>query len=80
MFDPELYRDKDEVNEWKRRDPIEAFSRKLEADSIVSIEDLAVIEDEVLAEIESAVAFAEAGTLEPLCDLTRFVHSEVVAR
>jgi pyruvate dehydrogenase E1 component alpha subunit len=80
MFDPELYRDKDEVNEWKRRDPIEAFSRKLEADSVVSIEDLAAIEDEVFAEIESAVAFAEAGTLEPLCDLTRFVHSEVVAR
>jgi TPP-dependent pyruvate/acetoin dehydrogenase alpha subunit len=80
MFDPELYRDKDEVSEWKRRDPIESFRRKLEADSIVSVEDMAAIEDEVLAEIESAVAFAEAGTLEPLRDLTRFVHSEAVAR
>ena len=80
MFDPELYRDKDEVEEWKRRDPIDAFRKKLEADATVSGDDLAAVEDEVLAEIDSAVAFAEAGTLEPLGDLTRFVYSEEVAR
>jgi TPP-dependent pyruvate/acetoin dehydrogenase alpha subunit len=38
----------------------------------------AAIEDDVAAEIERAVAFAEAGTWEPVEDLTRFVHSEEV--
>ena len=80
MFDPELYRDKEEFREWKHRDPIELFRTKLEADATVTDEDMAAIEDEVLAEIESAVAFADAGTLEPLRDLTRFVYSEEVAR
>jgi len=80
MFDPELYRDKDEVMEWKHRDPIEMFRKKLETDATVTGQDMAAIEDEVLAEIESAVAFADAGTLEPLSDLTRFVYSEEVQR
>jgi len=80
MFDPELYRDKEEVNEWKHRDPIEMFFTKLEADATLNTQDLNAIEDEVAAEIDTAVAFAEAGTLEPLGDLTRFVHSEEVAR
>jgi pyruvate dehydrogenase E1 component alpha subunit len=31
---------------------------------------------EVTAEIDRAVAFAEAAALEPVEDLTRFVHSE----
>jgi TPP-dependent pyruvate/acetoin dehydrogenase alpha subunit len=39
-------------------------------------EDVEEIEREVAAEIEEAVAFAEAGTWEPLADLTRFVYSE----
>ena len=35
-------------------------------------------DDAVAAEVDDAVAFAEAGTLEPVADLTRFVTSEVV--
>ncbi|MCL1587715.1 MAG: pyruvate dehydrogenase (acetyl-transferring) E1 component subunit alpha [Actinomycetia bacterium] len=80
MFDPELYRDKDEVNKWKLRDPIETFRTMLEADAIVTSDEFAAIEAEVAVEIDAAVAFAEAGTLEPIHDLTRFVHSEEVAR
>jgi pyruvate dehydrogenase E1 component alpha subunit len=80
MFDPELYRDKDEVNQWKQRDPIETFRTRLESDATVDSEDFAAIEDEVSIEIDAAVAFAEAGTLEPIHDLTRFVYSEEVAR
>ena len=40
---------------------------------------LAEMEEAVAAEIDEAVAFAEAGTLEPVEDLTRFVQSESVA-
>ena len=32
MFDPELYRDKAEVEEWKKRGPIHTFSARLKAE------------------------------------------------
>ena len=32
MYDPELYRSKEEVEEWKRRDPIPALAARLSAD------------------------------------------------
>jgi pyruvate dehydrogenase E1 component alpha subunit len=76
MFDPELYRPKEEVEVWKKRDPIEAFARLLTERGLLEDPDRREIEDEVAAEIADAVAFAEAGTLEPVSDLTRFVYSE----
>ncbi len=74
MYDPELYRDKAEVEEWKKRDPIPALVRRIEEDGTKV--DLAEIERHVASEIDEAVAFAEAGTWEPVKDLTRFVYSE----
>jgi pyruvate dehydrogenase E1 component alpha subunit len=76
MFDPELYRDKAEVEEWKKRDPIPALQAVLEAESLMGAAQLETIESEVAAEIDAAVRFAESGTLEPVEDLTRFVYSE----
>jgi pyruvate dehydrogenase E1 component alpha subunit len=76
MFDPELYRMKEEVEEWKKRDPIEGFARLLSERGLLDDSDRRAIEAEVAREIADAVEFAEAGTLEPLEDLTRFVHSE----
>lgn len=76
MFDAELYREKTEVQDWKQRDPIEQFSRKLRAEGLLSDNDLAQIEERIEIEINQAVAFAEAGTWEPIEDLERFVYSE----
>ncbi|HEX6135534.1 MAG TPA: pyruvate dehydrogenase (acetyl-transferring) E1 component subunit alpha [Longimicrobiales bacterium] len=76
MFDAELYREKSEVEEWKRRDPIPAFASRLEAAGLLSAADRETVGAEVEAEIEAAVAFAEAGTIEPVEELTRFVYSE----
>ena len=39
--------------------------------------DLVAIDNDVMGEVQDAVAFAEAGTLESVEDLTRYVHSEV---
>lgn len=77
MFDPELYRSKEEVENWKHRDPIERFRNRLTADGVLSAEVWSRLESEVAAEVEEAVAFAEAGTWEPVEDLSRFVYSEV---
>jgi pyruvate dehydrogenase E1 component alpha subunit len=76
MFDPELYRSKAEVEEWKKRDPITLFAARLRAAGMLDDEDLAALEANVLKEVERAVAFSEAGALEPLEELTRFVYSE----
>jgi pyruvate dehydrogenase E1 component alpha subunit len=76
MFDPELYRTKAEVEEWKKRDPIHLLIAQMRRDSIIADGDIDAIEKEVAAEIEDAVGFADAGTLEPVEDLTRFVYSE----
>jgi pyruvate dehydrogenase E1 component alpha subunit len=77
MFDPELYRAKDEVDEWKARDPIDLLRERLVADELLTDETWRDMEDRVRAEIDKAVAFAEAGSWEPVEDLTRFVYSEV---
>jgi pyruvate dehydrogenase E1 component alpha subunit len=76
MFDPQLYRDKQEVEEWKKRDPVSTFEARLREQGLLNDEDLKRIEDDVAAEIAKAIEFAEAGTWEPVEDLTRFVYSE----
>lgn len=74
MYDPELYRAKDEVDLWKTRDPIDALARRLADAGRVTAEERERMEAEVEAEVDGAVAFAEAGTLEPVEDLARFVY------
>jgi len=76
MFDPELYRDKREVEEWKKRDPIPNFAALLQQHALVADGGLSKMETEIAGEIADAIAFAEAGTWEPIEDLTRFVYSE----
>lgn len=76
MFDPELYREKAEVEAWKKRDPIDAYVRRLQEADLLSDRDLEAMRADASAEVEEAVAYAEAGTLEPVSDLTRFVYSE----
>jgi pyruvate dehydrogenase E1 component alpha subunit len=75
-FDTELYRSKEEVEAWRKHDPLLIFPQYLQEQGLLGQEDLDEIEREVAAEIEAAVAFAEAGSWEPVEDLTRFVYSE----
>ena len=76
MFDAELYREKAEVEEWKKRDPIPKFREYLLKENLMIEEQLQEIEEKVNSEIQKAVDFAEAGTWEPIEELTRFVYTE----
>jgi pyruvate dehydrogenase E1 component alpha subunit len=76
MFDPELYRDRAEVEAWKQRDPIPRLAAWLRAEGALDDSSLAAIESEIAREVGDAVAFAEAGSFEPVTDLLRFVVSE----
>jgi pyruvate dehydrogenase E1 component alpha subunit len=58
MSDPGLYRTKDEVEEWKRRDPLNRSRARL-TELGMKEDELTSLEDDVKAEIEDAVKFAE---------------------
>jgi pyruvate dehydrogenase E1 component alpha subunit len=79
MYDPELYRDKAEVEQWKQRDPISTFLAQMVHDGVLTDEVLDTCDAQIAVELDAAVAFAEAGTLEPIEDLTRFVLAEAPA-
>ena len=79
LFDAELYREKAEVEEWKRKGPLVTFRKKLEAMNLWPEINEDDIENEITKIIDEAVEFAENGTLEPVADLERFVYSEEAA-
>ncbi|HXZ47984.1 MAG TPA: pyruvate dehydrogenase (acetyl-transferring) E1 component subunit alpha [Usitatibacter sp.] len=71
MFDPDLYRDKGEVEAWKTRGPLHTFTARLKAEGKLTEEEFLALDREADAEVERAAAFAEAGTPEPTEDLAR---------
>lgn len=73
MYDPELYRSKEEVARWRERDPIELFTARLRDAGVIDDDMLDDVEIDVSATLDAAVAFAAAGTLEPVEQLTRHV-------
>jgi pyruvate dehydrogenase E1 component alpha subunit len=78
MFDAQLYRSKEEVEAWRKKGPIVRFQSWLKTNALIRDEEIAMIEAEADAEIGAAVAFAEAGTLEPIAELERFVTMDAV--
>ncbi len=76
MFDPELYRSKAEVEDWKKRCPIVSLTQQLKEKGLLIDTQIDEIEARVVSEIRDAVAFAEAGTWESVTELTRFVYSD----
>lgn len=75
MYDAELYRTKDEVAQWKQRDPVTGFERQLRARGVWHDADLDKMETAITNEIEEAVAFAEASPWEPVEELTKDVYT-----
>jgi pyruvate dehydrogenase E1 component alpha subunit len=75
MFDPELYRDKAEVERWKTRGPIHTFTARLKAQGDLAEERFLALDAQVAAEVEAAVAFAEASDWEPVEDLGKDVYA-----
>ena len=76
MYDPELYRERSEVEEWKLRDPLRILGDRLRDHGDLDDDMVAAFEAEIAAELDEAVAFAEQGSWEPVEELTRFVYSE----
>ena len=76
MYDPDLYRSKEEIESWRQHDPIPALIGQLQTEGLLDEGSLEEIEQAIASEIEEAIQFAESGSLEPVEDLTRFVYWE----
>jgi pyruvate dehydrogenase E1 component alpha subunit len=55
MADPEEYRDKEQVEEWRKKDPIPAYAERLE----LSEDEVTKLDEAAIGRIDEAVAFAE---------------------
>jgi len=78
MFDAQSYRTREEVAAWRDKGPIVRLTRWMSETGLLHEGEYAAIEKRTKAEIEAAVAFAEAGTLEDPADLLTFVTMESV--
>jgi pyruvate dehydrogenase E1 component alpha subunit len=75
MYDPELYRSKEEVEQWKQRCPITTFESHLRKTVGLTENEVAEMEKDLASEIANSVAFAEAGPWEPVEDLCKDVYT-----
>jgi pyruvate dehydrogenase E1 component alpha subunit len=59
MADPEEYRTKDEVEEWRRRDPIASFSKRLVEEGMFTDDDMKEFDAEAMSQVDESVQFAD---------------------
>jgi len=78
MFDAQLYRSKQEIERWREKGPIRRFRAWLAANALLHDDEIADLEAEIAAEVDAAVAFAEAGTPESVADIEKFVTMDRV--
>lgn len=79
MYDPDLYRPKEEIAAWRERDPLRTYPLRLRERGLLDETAERALEDGVAREVAEAIAFAEAGTPEPIAELERFVYAEEAA-
>ena len=69
MYDPDRYRPKDEIEEWKRHDPVTGLADGMRAAGLLDTAALEALDREVMEEIDRAVRTAEQAPEEPAEDL-----------
>jgi pyruvate dehydrogenase E1 component subunit alpha len=79
MYDPDLYRSKEEIERWRQHDPIPQLIERLQGSGVASDDDVEALERAIAEEIDAAIEFAEAGTFEPVEELERHVYWEGAA-
>jgi hypothetical protein len=59
MADPEEYRTKEQVAEWRKRDPLTTFAKRLVDEQLLSEDDVEELDGQAIAVVDDAVAFAD---------------------
>ena len=65
MADPEEYRTKDQVAEWRQRDPIDSFANRLVEAGAIAEGDSQALDKEIMGRIDEAVTFADRSAFPP---------------
>jgi pyruvate dehydrogenase E1 component alpha subunit len=76
MSDPAKYRSKDEIEEYKLKDPVETSLAKLKNEFGVSDQEIEAINERVTAEVEESVKFADESPLPPDDELYKDIYAE----
>ncbi|MEO6884022.1 MAG: pyruvate dehydrogenase (acetyl-transferring) E1 component subunit alpha [Bacteroidia bacterium] len=76
MSDPATYRSKDEVEEYKAKDPIEHVLLQIKKNKFASDADIELIEAKIKKEIDEAVQFAEESPYPDPSELYKDVYSQ----
>ena len=76
MYDPDLYRSKDEVEKWKQHCPIQNWQQALIQQSMLTENEINAIKAEAEAEMSEAVNFAENSEFEDISDIAKFIYAE----
>jgi pyruvate dehydrogenase E1 component alpha subunit len=79
MSDPDTYRGKDEIKEWQTRDAILSLGEHLKKQKMINDQEIQKIDDEVTAQVEEAVKFAEESPDPDPKDLYRDVYADEAA-
>lgn len=73
--DPQVYKDKAEAEEWKKRDPIPRLRREIIESGMASAAELDALEAEVQAVVDQATEFAKASPYPDVAEATTNVYS-----
>jgi pyruvate dehydrogenase E1 component alpha subunit len=76
MSDPDTYREKEEIKEWQARDAIVSLGDHLKQQKLATDADLQKIDDDVIAEVDATVKFADESPEPDPKDLYRDVYAE----
>jgi len=79
MSDPDTYRGKDEIKEWQTRDAILTLGDYMKKQKMLDDQEIQKIDDEITAQVEAAVKFADESPEPDPKDLYRDVYADQVA-
>jgi hypothetical protein len=65
MADPEEYRTKEQVAEWRKKDPIQVFAKRLEDEGVLEEGEAEKLDEQVVGRIDEAVTFADKAAFPP---------------
>ena len=78
VADPDQYRDRELIEEWKKRDAIERLKRLLLGEQTVPASELEAIEADVEREMDEVMAFADASPVPDPATMHEYVYAKSV--
>src|SRR5947199_1437594 len=76
ISDPAKYRTKEEVEEYKERDPITQVLRTIKENKFAADEEIAAVDDRISKVVEDSVKFAEESPWPDISELTKDVYAD----